>query len=438
MNIYFVNVVELLVNIFESYIIVEFVTKYNDSKYVGSKKYFAAAFTIVLLIINASIFNYISVFTEIMSYISLGIVFIYSIFAVNGKTKQKLLSCIIIMFIIIISNFFTTLIFSMIFNISIEYLISEFTVYRFSCLIISKIILFILTRFLLEIKLKDLKNIPTSTIIFISTVPVLSIITMVIITEASIYAASDNRTIIYMFSAFMGMLIINIIFYILLCKLEKENSIKLENNLLKQKNTLQYEYVKKTEILYEEIRTIKHDMRNHIIYLRENIINKKYEECLSYMEHLITKIDSIQKLMHTDCAAFDTIVNAKFNEANKRNIELSYNIICSLSNKIEDADMITLMGNLLDNAIEACKESSNIKEIQINIKEEKSYLFIEIINTIEKSILKNNPELLSTKIDTHNHGLGIKSIKKIVFKYDGVIKYTENNNKIYCNIMLKI
>ncbi len=438
MNIYFANAVELLVNVFESYIIVEFVTKYNDSKYEGAKKNFIAAFTIILLIINATIFNQITFFTEIMSYLSLGIIFIYSIYAMNGKIKQKLLSCIVIIFVIIISNFFTTLIFSMIFDINIEYLMSEFTVYRFSCLIISKIILFILTRILLDIKLKGLKNIPTSTVIFVLTVPILSIITMVIITEASIFVVSDNKTILYLFSAFMGMLIINIIFYILLSKLEKENSIKLENKLLKQKNTLQYEYVKKTEILYEEIRTIKHDMKNHMIYLRENMINKNYEECISYTEHLINKIDSIQKLVHTDSIAFDSIVNAKFNEANEKNIELSYNITCSLSNKIEEDHMITLIGNLLDNSIEACQKLSGKKEIELNIKEEKNYLFIETINTIGNSILKDNPELESTKKDTHNHGLGIKSIKRIVLKYDGLIKYTEKNNKIYCNIMLKI
>lgn len=438
MGITLINFVEFLVNVFESYITLEFVTKYNKSKYEGVKKYFIAIFTMALLIVNATIFNFITYFSEAMSYISIGIIFIYSITATYGKVKQSFFSCITIILVIIVSNFFATIIFSMIFGISVENLMSEFSVYRFSCLVVSKIILFIITRIMLELRLKGLKNIPSSTIISITLVPILTITVMVIITKASIYLGKDGKTIFYLLLAFIGMIVINIIFYILLVKLEKEFSIEIENRLLKQKISLQYEYVKKAQILYEEIRTIRHDMKNHMVYLKENILNKNYEESLLYMEQLINKIDNTQKLIYTDNFAFDAIVNSKFNEAHNKGIKISYNITCSLCNTIENNDLVSLLGNVLDNAIEACEKLSVKKEIELNVKKEGVYLFIEVKNSIEESILKHNPKFESMKTDKINHGLGVKSIKAIANKYDGLVKYEEENKDLYCNVMIKI
>ena len=84
--------------------------------------------------------------------------------------------------------------------------------------------------------------------------------------------------------------------------------------------------------------------------------------------------------------------------------------------------MIILIGNLLDNAIEECEKiSDGEKEIIIKITKGRFYLNISVKNPTHCPVLKYNPDLVSTKEAKEFHGMGVKSIKNIVAKYDGLI-----------------
>lgn len=438
MDMLFIKMIEVSVNIFESVITVEFVTKMNETKYHGRKRHIAAGLIFLLLTINAEIFNYITYFSEAMTYVGLVIIFLYSLTFLKGKISHRLFSCVIIMFVIAVSNFLTTLAFSLIFNISVEKLMSEFSIYRFVCLLVSKIILFVATRILLNMKIKGIASIPATTVISVIIVPTLTIIVMVIITEVSVNLVPNDRNTFYLLLSLLGMVIINIVFYILLAKLDKEYNLETENRLLKQKNILQLEYVKNTHALNEEIRAIRHDMKNHIIYLKEFFSKGCYEEGLSYANRMVDKIDSTQKLIYTDRVAFDAVVNAKLNEAADKGISVGYNIMCYLDNSMEDDDMVSLMGNILDNAIEASERLQDRKEIFLEVKKARSYLLIIVKNAISEPVLKNNPGLKSTKEDEVNHGLGVKNVRRIVEKYNGLVTYDEKNDEFTCKIMLLV
>lgn len=436
MNSLFIEIAELLVNIFESFITVEFVTKINETKYKGRKKYIAAGIVFLLLTINAEIFNYITYFSEAMTYMGLTIIFLYSLIFLKGKISRRFFSCITILFMIAVINLLTTLTFSIIFDVKVKALMSEFTVYRFSCLMVSKIILFASTRILLNFSVKGISNIGTSTFILVTAVPLLTIVVIVIITEVSFNLMPNDMDTLYLFLSLLGMIAINIIFYALLARLDKEYSLQTENRLLKQKSSLQLEYIKKTHALNEEIRTIRHDMKNQIIYLKQIFLERRYEEGLSYANHMIEKIDSKQKLINTGRLAFDAIVNAKLRESADKGITVCYNITCSLDNRIEDDDMVSILGNIFDNAIEACEHIHGRKEIYMEVKKVHSYLLIMVKNTINSTVLENNPELKSTKQDKISHGIGIKNVKKIAKKYDGFITHEERYDEFICKIML--
>lgn len=438
MDMLFIEMAELSVNIFESIITVEFVTKMNETKYQGRKKYIAAGIAFLLLMINAEIFNYLRNFPDLMAYFTLIIIFIYSLVSLKGKTSYRFLSCVMIMFVIVGVNFLTSLIFSMLFNVRMEELMNEFSIYRFACLIISKIILFVVTRILLKLKTEGISNISPITVVSVTAVPLITIAVMVIITEVSLSLESNDRNTFYLLLSLGGMIVINIVFYALLARLDREYSLQTENRLLKQKNSMQLEYITKTSALNEEIRTIRHDMKNQIIYLKQIFSKGRYEEGLSYANHMIEKIDSMQKLINTGRFAFDAVVNAKLGESADKGISVVYNIMCSLDNHMEDDDMVSLLGNVLDNAIEACEHVRGRKEIYLEVKKAHSYLIITVKNTISQPILKNNPGLQSTKKDKGDHGLGIKIIKKITEKYNGFVTYEEKNDKFVSKIMLLV
>ena len=92
----------------------------------------------------------------------------------------------------------------------------------------------------------------------------------------------------------------------------------------------------------------------------------------------------------------------------------------------------------MDNSIEACLKCTLSPKIFMEIYEEKGYLHIMVKNTVDKSILKSNPYLRTTKNNNEYHGFGILSIKDIVQKYDGLMDFYEKDLLFICHILLKI
>jgi sensor histidine kinase regulating citrate/malate metabolism len=166
------------------------------------------------------------------------------------------------------------------------------------------------------------------------------------------------------------------------------------------------------------------------------LVDENYDKSLEYLNNEIHDIEKTKKLIFTKNDMFNAIVNNKFSEANSRGIKTSYFINYEIDGKIEDNEISILFGNLLSNALEACEKSKGEKEISLYIDKKRDYIYIEVINTIESSVLRDNPRLKTTKTDTTHHGLGIKSIKNIVKKYNGIINYSENGNLFTINILL--
>ncbi len=94
--------------------------------------------------------------------------------------------------------------------------------------------------------------------------------------------------------------------------------------------------------------------------------------------------------------------------------------------------MSILLSNLLDNAIAGCSISE--PSIELTISRKKSLTYIAVCNSIDSSVLENNPELVTNKADSSDHGFGIKSIKNIVKKYEGSVDFKEDNLKFIAEI----
>ena len=106
-------------------------------------------------------------------------------------------------------------------------------------------------------------------------------------------------------------------------------------------------------------------------------------------------------------------------------------------NDINAVDIGVLFGNLLDNAIEAAEKTKN-RRITVDVQINGTYLSIIVSNSIECSILETNSTLETSKNNKISHGIGIKSIKSIVKKYEGMIQFYEESNEFCCHILLDL
>ncbi len=186
---------------------------------------------------------------------------------------------------------------------------------------------------------------------------------------------------------------------------------------------------KQVEEQYIEARKIKHDMKGCInsalVLLKEN----KNAEAQEYLEkYLGEKVDGIVSVIRTDSSLINAVINSKLTLCDRMGIEHSCSMIQEIPPEME-FDLSFLISNLMDNAIEACEKLKGQKYISLSISVVKAYYHIVVKNTIEASVLESNPELKTTKTDSPaQHGYGLKSIKEIIDKYLGSIRFLERDN----------
>jgi signal transduction histidine kinase len=193
------------------------------------------------------------------------------------------------------------------------------------------------------------------------------------------------------------------------------NQKLLENTVGYYKNEL-----KSLQNSQSKIQFLQHDMKNHLLAVRSLAENKDMSAVIDYIDKSAEYILPLN-FSSTGNVFTDSIINYKFGEA------ASQGIICSVSTKIseeimiEPFDLSVILGNLIDNAINAASQTEN-KKIHLELLQNRDVLIITISNTFTEKNLKTEKPSTSEKLDKIPHGLGLKSVKFILDKYGGVLK----------------
>ncbi|WP_373600475.1 sensor histidine kinase [Paraclostridium bifermentans] len=218
--------------------------------------------------------------------------------------------------------------------------------------------------------------------------------------------------------------------------ISKNNELQNEINLYQQKSNLQYKYYDSLEEKYMESRKLAHDIRNHLNTIEELYKANNTKEAKEYTNDIHKMLNKLNQKYYTSNRVLNIILNDKFNEMKKYNIDIDCRIGDVDLSFIRDIDMVTIFANLLDNSIEAVSESNEEKYIKLDIDKFNELIVINIINPIINKPIYKNGKFKSTK-ENHN-GLGIENVKKSLEKHDGtmVVDYTENEFKV--NIVIPI
>lgn len=186
----------------------------------------------------------------------------------------------------------------------------------------------------------------------------------------------------------------------------------------------------------DKIRSMYHDMKNHILVLNNEMLEPEGQE--KYMSVLQKKIDAFDDYIHTGNQYLDIMLKEKMKDCRGNDITLDAQInLCEIS-VLNPVEICVLFGNLLDNAIEANRFISDPQKRSIDItahKKNKSFI-IKFVNPTEKPLIWSKKELTTTKKDSACHGFGMKNIKKIVDDKNGQYSIrTENNQFVICIIL---
>lgn len=212
----------------------------------------------------------------------------------------------------------------------------------------------------------------------------------------------------------------------------KYKEIENQNNYLEAQHTL----IQKNN---DYICKIKHDMNNHLFAIDTLLKNKNYEEAQQYIQKLAAISDIKKIYIDTDNYLIDSLINYKINIAQSKGIKCTYKIVIPSNLHIDSFAFVTILSNLLDNAIQGA-ESHPTPRLNLFIKyTDKGILLIKLANNYSNELLYSGKKFVTTKkMQSFMHGHGLENIENAIRKLSGTINYDVSNDKFVVNIMIYI
>lgn len=431
---------ELVVNLFQSAIVLQTIRAILKDKRTGKKANLAYILFVAILFLELSFVNFIVPFEGIGIIISILIIYIYSLINLKGTFMQKMFWSIFVMLLIMGITIVVLSIEGCIIGKGYLNLVIQKDLYRFVGVVIIQIVLFYLTRFMIKRTKKDSTySLKWNEWFVLLIIPVISIFTMSFVSLIIINIEDQLSPMQHIFSilSILGILMTNSLVYVLYVNMQKDHAKQLEYSILQQAFKSQEKSVEETKILYQSVRSIRHDLKQHFQVALTMLHSGKINEAVDYMEkYNDTVLDGISNKVFCDNDVVNYIINSKSKICSDRHIKI-YIYIANEIPEFSDLDLCVLLGNALDNAIEGVSGNGN-NEIYLELRNVDNFFVISVKNTITNSVLEYNPNLISTKNEKEVHGLGILSMKEVVQKYNGSIEFYESDNKFCCDMLLDI
>lgn len=429
---------EIIVSLFENYVMIDFVSRLFGVKKTKYSVKLGFLLTLLVMFVESIIINKVTLFEVFSVFVPVITLFIYEYAFLKGNMFEKLFIAILGMVTLIVINSVTAIFMNIVTGTTIENLVYEYGLYRFIAVVITKVIFFVVTRLFLKFNNANkycCLNKKEACLILFS--PIISIFFASQMLGICVDTQIDRNTSLILMFFFICILLINITNYYLFLKINKNNLSNLKLALLKQEYDYHTQNIEQIKNTYEEMRKMKHDLKNNIFCIMGLLEQKQYEKALTYTVSLSKKIEYKNFFVNTNNKALNGIINLKLSLAKDKNISVDCDITDNIVN-IDDIDLTILTANLLDNAIEASQKIDNKNRyIVVNIKNIDGNMVFVIKNKITESVLKNNPKLLTSKNDFNFHGIGNISVRSIVEKYNGSINYYEKDNLFCCEAVLK-
>jgi sensor histidine kinase YesM len=247
------------------------------------------------------------------------------------------------------------------------------------------------------------------------------IITVTMISSNPFLTVGENSPYIYFnYINYLTLTIIATLMFVILELIFKNYQSSFEKSTRYfQQNVLhnQYEEIKN---IYLNMRGWRHDYHSHLQTIKAHLALNQLDEVQKYLLDLEKDLSRVDSYVKSGNLMADAILNSKITIAENKNI----NVICKAELPeqliISDIDMCIILGNLLDNAIEACMQIEEDKRfIRIYISMMKNQLYISIQNSSKEELNFNERHYISTK--RGEHGLGMKRAKVLIDKYNGYL-----------------
>lgn len=218
--------------------------------------------------------------------------------------------------------------------------------------------------------------------------------------------------------------------YLLMQKRYEKAIIDYQNKLLSKE-------MDEVKNIYKTMRGWRHDYHNHMQSVKAYLANDSLAEARLYIDRLETELDDIRLLFDTGNVNVDALLNAKISLALENGIRCDYKAIIPPDMTVSDIDFCVLIGNLIDNAVEACRFLPEEQQfLRLYIGPLKQQLYVSVTNATAETVRKMDEEYITKKRGDHGHGL--LRINKVVEKYGGYINRKNEPGVFVTEVMLPL
>lgn len=431
------TVTKYLASPIENFMILYFLVKYLDYKNDSTSRKIGGVFFVIFVTLIAQLTGTFYRSDVILPIVAIVVLWIYCRWALNGGAMLQMLCCFTPFIMITLINTLTYQLVAMSFNISVDALLTSDSYMMIWIFIITRVLLYVFIQVILRVMKRSRLNLRkrewfTFLIVFLVS----------FITDATLYLMvrnnpTDEAMNFQALIILIGIIIIDIYIYHSILSLSQENQDILHMELTELKcKELERQLFQIKDAENRETK-MRHDYKNHLACIQTLLVEEKYDTVKDYAKK-VSDFYLQQSTASEICNnhTINAVLHAKSDVCQKYGIPLDIKVAGDTST-LDGVDTSIVLFNLLDNAIEANMNNEN-KWISLEMYQEKRYFNIFVKNPINESVLKKNPQLLSTKDSSGKHGLGHLNVADAVNKNGGIVEYYEKDNTFIAHIMMKI
>ena len=425
MNVNIYDLAYIIGNIFMTYVLYKFMKVFYTEK-ITNRKIEVGSYAIYFLMITL-----LHIFVKIPIILMISNIGLFFVITFNYKSsiKKRVLTSFLIYLILLCVE--------MIVVFATGYFNLELTIRNDYKSILGIIIIRIMS-YIVVLSISNYKNIRQGDI-----VPSIYWLCIVIIPVGTLYMLirifmDRNATSISLFISTVIVLMINFATFYLYDEFSKILSEKTDKMLMAQQNKY---YEKQYELIKTSInitKSIQHDFKNHLTSLYALVKEDKKEELLDYLSEATEVIEAKQEIASTENITIDNIINFKLQNAKRDKINVTIDLKIPNELEVLSFDMTVVLGNLIDNALNAVKKLDKDRYINIKMKYIKGRLIITIDNSYNGILNKKEGEFFTTNIDKENHGIGLQNVKSVLEKYNGNIDFEYDNYNFHTIVSMYV
>lgn len=419
-------------SMFELYLTIEFITDCLEWKEEIKQRKVLKCVLFILLFMIAQGNGRFSNSQIIVVAIDLVLFLLYATCFLKERFQYRLLICVLPFLIVSVINVMIVEVLSLLQAQPVGKLIIEMNFLFMIGFFASKVLFYLVLKYIRIILKKSFRYLQTPQLIVISVLIIYTVVMefCILYTVSKGYIVGTSVVLSVVIS--WGIIFLSIYMIYSIFNTARQNEELIRMNILKVENQEAERQLRELKNSEQRIRKLEHDYKNHCLNMGELLKRKQYQEVEHYLEKITDHYLVSEKVyIETQNSILDAVLNVKIFQAKEEHIDIACYVAGDLSGT-DGMELGSILFNLLDNAIEATRQNKKVeKKIICNVNREEGTTEIFIKNSIEHSVLWKNRDLRTSKENKELHGMGQQIVRSLVEKMEGMIDFYEED-KMFC------